>query len=769
MLLKLATQSGEGFERRLPFCFLMTTSARWLPCVLRMAMVICGLIAFGVPLNAVEDTYTLESERSPNVDYYHQEKNRRIASERQEQFRKTVSIQHAVGEDVPLAFVKDTGDNNGKKISQPQSESDGIVQQGLLLLIAAFLTSILAVSVIAPAFIKNLIIRLKPWSGRTGVATGVADKVRVEDEYFTEFLTAFQAANTAASNTSTFVKRTGAEEVSETFRANATRLLASQYLLIENIVNATSDAERVRLLGDLRRELNAFKSGLESAEFRPARQMAAALEGLLKQLSNKVANATRSTLRTVSSGFQLLGELTRPGIRSDILTNPPLRFLTVDDDLISRTAIALALKKVFNQPDIADNGIAASALAAKNDYDVIFLDVQMPGMDGYELCSKIHECPTNKDTPVVFVTCMSDFDARAKSLLAVGSDLIGKPFLTFEITVKALTLALERRIKACDTMNANAGSPVVAMPEVSAVVTNVPPTTPIQGVESSSSGTSTDAQDASLRLSGVNVEASEKAESLDTIESAFKPGVANKFAFLKKLVRSMSGATNEITRQELLAEFYLGLHELSSEVAFAMNPPARRVSAALEGLIRKLLESPLNWTHSMLLTIANAVDLMDDLSADESNPDLLADLSVRILAVDDDPISRRAMSGALQVAFMKPVSVDSGDAAFLIASEEKFDLIFMDIQMPGLNGFETCSMIRDTMLNARTPIVFVSGQHDSQTRNRVAECGGNGVISKPFLTAEMTVKALTLVLRGRISQSDSPETSPAVCGNVAAL
>src|SRR2546426_10695632 len=79
--------------------------------------------------------------------------------------------------------------------------------------------------------------------------------------------------------------------------------------------------------------------------------------------------------------------------------------------------------------------------------EVVFLDVQMPGMDGFELCSKIRETQLNRSTPVVFVTGMNDFQSRANSIPAGGDDVIAKPFLTFEITVKAMTLALRGRLR----------------------------------------------------------------------------------------------------------------------------------------------------------------------------------------------------------------------------------------------------------------------------------------------------------------------------------
>jgi len=75
----------------------------------------------------------------------------------------------------------------------------------------------------------------------------------------------------------------------------------------------------------------------------------------------------------------------------------------------------------------------------------------MPGMDGFEVCSKIRDTITNRTTPVVFVTGLSDDDTRRKSTLNGGNDLMGKPFLTSEITVNALTFALRGRLQQLKT------------------------------------------------------------------------------------------------------------------------------------------------------------------------------------------------------------------------------------------------------------------------------------------------------------------------------
>ncbi|MDR3378582.1 MAG: response regulator, partial [Verrucomicrobiae bacterium] len=82
------------------------------------------------------------------------------------------------------------------------------------------------------------------------------------------------------------------------------------------------------------------------------------------------------------------------------------------------------------------------------EFDLIFLDVDMPNISGYELCSKLRAMPQHKKTPVVFVTSLNDFDSRTSSSMAGGNDFIGKPFLFIELTVKALIHVMRNRFLA---------------------------------------------------------------------------------------------------------------------------------------------------------------------------------------------------------------------------------------------------------------------------------------------------------------------------------
>jgi CheY-like chemotaxis protein len=98
-----------------------------------------------------------------------------------------------------------------------------------------------------------------------------------------------------------------------------------------------------------------------------------------------------------------------------------------------------------------DDPIAAQGILEKTHFDLIFLDVEMPGQSGLELCSQIRKMATNRITPVVFVTAHSDFERRARSVLSGGNDFIAKPFLPAELAVKTLIWTFKDKVRPLST------------------------------------------------------------------------------------------------------------------------------------------------------------------------------------------------------------------------------------------------------------------------------------------------------------------------------
>jgi len=122
--------------------------------------------------------------------------------------------------------------------------------------------------------------------------------------------------------------------------------------------------------------------------------------------------------------------------------------LVVDDEAISARAVTYALERAELKYASLQDPAVAYDLLARNRFDLIFLDVDMPAMNGFEVCTKLRALPEHKHTPVVFVTRLNDFDTRTNSTMSGGNDFIAKPFLFIELAVKALVYTLRSRLQA---------------------------------------------------------------------------------------------------------------------------------------------------------------------------------------------------------------------------------------------------------------------------------------------------------------------------------
>ena len=135
------------------------------------------------------------------------------------------------------------------------------------------------------------------------------------------------------------------------------------------------------------------------------------------------------------------------GTRPEKQEMPAVNVLVVDDQAISCRSIVYALEKAQLRSVSVEDPNAAFKLLSENHYDLVFLDVDMPGMTGFELCAKLRSLPAHQKTPVVFVTVLSDFENRTSSRMAGGDDFIAKPFLHIELAVKALIHVLRGKLQ----------------------------------------------------------------------------------------------------------------------------------------------------------------------------------------------------------------------------------------------------------------------------------------------------------------------------------
>ncbi len=236
-------------------------------------------------------------------------------------------------------------------------------------------------------------------------------------------------------------------ELRSSFRADLPAILAALRALLQGLIKAENDEVRLKRIRELYHRIRALTGNAGVAGIPQIARMSDGLEALLKELEEKPKQITASTLRTVALAIDFLGLLFDRAKSLGNLEAPPPNVLVVDDEAISRRAVTYALQKAKLKSVSFEDPAAAYDSLAENQFDLIFLDVDMPGMNGFELCSRIRLLPGHKKTPVVFVTSLTDFESRANSTMSGGNDLIAKPFLFIELAVKALVWVLRGRLQ----------------------------------------------------------------------------------------------------------------------------------------------------------------------------------------------------------------------------------------------------------------------------------------------------------------------------------
>jgi CheY-like chemotaxis protein len=114
-------------------------------------------------------------------------------------------------------------------------------------------------------------------------------------------------------------------------------------------------------------------------------------------------------------------------------------------------------------------------------------------------------------------------------------------------------------------------------------------------------------------------------------------------------------------------------------------------------------------------------------------------LSLKLLVVEDDPASLELMTEVLRSleAEVRPFS-DSQKAAVLV-HQEKFDGIFLDLEMPNLDGFALAQEVRTSSWNRSTPIVIVTGRDERDTMNQAFATGAMFFLQKPIDKRKLAV------------------------------
>jgi len=172
---------------------------------------------------------------------------------------------------------------------------------------------------------------------------------------------------------------------------------------------------------------------------------------------------------------------------------------------------------------------------------------------------------------------------------------------------------------------------------------------------------------------------------------------------------------------------------------------ARDLEALLDGLDTGTFDA----SRANLVFEAMEQAFTDDLAhpPDWAGSSALAHGSGRILVVEDDEDQREVVCINLAAAGYEPVPVSSGDMAVKTAREKRPDLILLDANLPGMDGYSVCRLLKGDAGLASTPVLFITTRSSLDDRAVGLTLGADDYLVKPVDMSELMLRIQVLLAR----------------------
>lgn len=372
------------------------------------------------------------------------------------------------------------------------------------------------------------------------------------------------------------------------------------------------------------------------------------------------------------------------------------RILIVEDDRLMADVYRDRLRGEGFAVHVAADGKAGLEMFDSHKADLVLLDLMLPQMSGVEVLKAVRSQFGPRDVPVIVITSAYIGGMVQQAWEAGANQVVTKATMTPRLIIQLIENAM------------NNSSPGVRPGNIGGW----------EEVENA-------AVDTHLRAKFLN----------------------DAPATLAALWLSLRVLVTEPKNPDHLRELATRVRSLTASVAGISPDRIAPLCTALEALLRDLIAKPRLVTPSVLLTIAHALDTLKFLFIHSDSSAWQHPVRGRIMVVDDDQITRRAVSGALKKVSLKVVCVDNAAHALQQARRSHFDAILLDIEMPDTNGFKLCSQLRSLPHCQRIPILFLTAHGDFEQRTESVLHGGDDFVTKPFLFTELSLKVLSFVAR----------------------
>ena len=213
---------------------------------------------------------------------------------------------------------------------------------------------------------------------------------------------------------------------------------------------------------------------------------------------------------------------------------------------------------------------------------------------------------------------------------------------------------------------------------------------------------------------------------------------------MRRCFQAFQKDTND---NSLLNELYSHVYGFSERSRVSGFIGLHRVSSAFAHLVHELYEFPEMLNASTMRTIASTIEFLMVLIKDRNVAQIKDPAKSLVYVVDDDPDNCDAIKMSMATAMLRASCALEPSTALAELTTGRFDLIFLDVNLPEMDGFELCSQIRQLPGYAQTPVIFLTGMTSLENRVQSSLSGACEFIGKPFNLHELTVKALTSILK----------------------
>ena len=126
---------------------------------------------------------------------------------------------------------------------------------------------------------------------------------------------------------------------------------------------------------------------------------------------------------------------------------------------------------------------------------------------------------------------------------------------------------------------------------------------------------------------------------------------------------------------------------------------------------------------------------------------MAAQAQPHVLVVEDEVNLRELVSLHLRLEHAVPVEAEDGRAALELARQRRFDLVILDLMLPGLDGLTVCRAIRKDSANQSTPILMLTARREESDKVLGLDSGADDYLTKPFGVRELMARVRALLRR----------------------